>query len=98
MSYALLTNDGPFTIFKFGNEVIRFAAPYSLDHYEKIVSWKNGLITVMTKYNNTPGLEEEYVDVGYVLENLNYDVEKVLSQIKEVRIGKLTEFDEVVEL
>ena len=97
MNYALLTNDGPFTIFRFGNDVLKFAAPYSLDHYEEIISWENGLITVMTKYNNTPDLEEEYIDIGEILDNLNYNTEAVLNNITEVRLGKFDENGEVVE-
>lgn len=98
MSYAILSNEGTRTVFKFGNEVLRFAAPLTLEYYVKVKSWKDGVITVMTKYSTSDDLVEEYIDVGYVLENLGYDVGNVLNSINEIRIGTVTEWGEVREL
>lgn len=49
---ALLTNQGKFTVFKYGDRVIRFKAPYSLEKYTGIKEWDNGYIVVMAKYSH----------------------------------------------
>ena len=33
---ATLSNEKNYTVFRFGNHVIRFAAPYSLEHYTEV--------------------------------------------------------------
>lgn len=83
--YAILTNSGEYTIFKFNNEKIRFTTSDRLEKYTKIIRWDNGYIVVRAKYK---GLEEveEYIDLVPILERLYYDVNEFLKPIKEVKI------------
>ena len=50
--YALLSNEGEFTIFRYGDSVIRFKAPYSLEKYTAIKEWDKGYLVVMAKYKH----------------------------------------------
>ena len=60
---ATLSNEKNYTVFQFGNHVIRFAAPYSLERYTAVKEWDKGYLVVMAKYkyNNKP--EEEYMTI-----------------------------------
>ena len=53
--------------FAFGNHVIRFAAPYSLEHYTEVKEWDNGYLVVMAKYKQNAEPEEEYIDLVPIL-------------------------------
>lgn len=83
--YAVLTNDGKYTIFEFNNQRIRFITSDKLERYTKIVEWDNGYLVVMAKYKEMPEVEE-YIDLIPILDMLYYDTETVLKPIKEVRI------------
>ena len=84
---AILTNDQRYTIFKYGNYIIRFKAPYSLEKYTRIVEWDHGYLVVMAKYAHNEKEEEEYIDLIPILENLYLDAESFLKSIKRVRIS-----------
>ena len=77
--YAFLSNKDGFTVFKYGNYVIRFKAPYSLEKYMEVKQWDDGYLVVMAK-------EEEYIDLVPILEKLYIIPEIFLKPIKEVRI------------
>ena len=83
--YAILTNNGEYTIFEFNNKKIKFVTSKRLEKYTKIVEWDAGYLVVMAKYN---GLEEveEYIDLIPILDDLYYDADEFLKPIKEVRI------------
>ncbi len=83
--YAILTNQGEYSIFQFNNQIIRFATSDRLEKYTKVIEWDKGYIVVMAKYR---GLEEveEYIDLVPILEMLYYDVDEFLKPIKEVKI------------
>lgn len=51
--YAVLTNDGRYTIFEFNNQIIRFITSDKLERYTKVVEWDNGYL-VMAKYKKMP--------------------------------------------
>ena len=51
---AFLSNKGNFTVFRYGNYIIRFKAPYSLERYTAIKEWDNGYLVVMAKYKHNP--------------------------------------------
>lgn len=36
---ATISNEKNYTVFRFGNHVIRFAAPYSLERYTEVKEW-----------------------------------------------------------
>ena len=84
MDNAILSNDSQYTIFKYGNTVIKFRSPYSLEYYSKINEWDDGYIVVMTKYKHSEKLIEEYIDLIPILENLYIDKNEFLRPIKEV--------------
>lgn len=86
MDNAILSNDSQYTIFKYGNTVIKFRSPYSLEYYSKINEWDDGYIVVMTKYKHSEKLIEEYIDLIPILENLYIDKNDFLRPIKEVVI------------
>ena len=80
---AYLSNEGAFTLFSFGNTRLKFAAPYSLEKYEKIIQWDNGYLVVSTKYAHQSEAEEEYIDLIPVLKNLYMDPQEFLSPIRK---------------
>ena len=85
-NYALLSNEGEFTIFRYGDSVIRFKAPYSLEKYTAIKEWDKGYLVVMAKYKHNKESEEEYIDLIPILEKLYIAPEEFLRPIKGVKI------------
>ena len=83
--YAILKNDGEYTIFEFQNNVIRFVTSSRLEKYTKVIEWDQGYLVVMAKYKNLNEVEE-YIDLVPILEKLYYDVEEFLRPIKGVKI------------
>ena len=83
--YAVLTNDGRYTIFEFNNQIIRFITSDKLERYTKIVGGDNGYLVVMAKYKEMLKVEE-YIDLIQILNMLYYDTETFLKPIKRVRI------------
>lgn len=84
-NYAVLKNEGEYTIFIFDDQRIRFMTSSKLERYTKIVEWDHGYLVVMAKYKGVDEVEE-YIDLIPILENLYYDVDKFLEPIKEVKI------------
>ena len=84
---AILSNEKNYTVFQFGNHVIRFIAPYSLERYTAVKEWDNGYLVVMAKYKHNDKPEEEYIDLAPILQNLDFHADAVLSQIKGVQIA-----------
>ena len=84
--YAILTNDGNYTIFEFNNQKIRFVTSEKLEKYTKVVEWDNGYLVVMAKYKHNQESEEEYIDLIPILEDLYILPEEFLKSIKEVKI------------
>ena len=83
---AILTNDQQYTIFKYGEYVIRFKAPYSLEKYTQVKEWNQGYLVVMAKYDHNEKEEEEYIDLVPILENLYFDADDFLKPIEKVRV------------
>lgn len=83
--YAILSSEGEYTIFEFNSDRIKFTTSNRLEKYTKIIEWNHGYLVVNAKYIGV-GEVEEYIDLIPILENLYYDVEKFLKNIKEVRI------------
>ncbi len=84
MNCATITNENSYSIFQYGNTVIKFKAPYSLEYYDAIKEWDDGYIVLMAKYRHNTELEEEYIDLKPILDNLYIDAEEFLRPIKEV--------------
>ena len=64
--YAILTNDGKYTIFEFNTQKVRFITSDKLERYAKVVEWDNGYLVVMA----------EYIDLIPIL-NMNIRVNRV---------------------
>ena len=71
---AYLSNDKDMIKFQYGNKIIRFRGPYSLEYFTSIKEWDDGYLVVMAKYKHNQRLEEEYIDLVPILENLYIDV------------------------
>jgi hypothetical protein len=84
---ATLSNEKNYTVFQFGNHVIRFVAPYSLERYTAVKEWDNGYLVVMAKYKHNEKPEEEYIDLVPIFQNLYFDVDKFLNPIKSVEVA-----------
>lgn len=85
-SQAFLSSRGDFTIFKFGAHTIRFRTSPRLVRYTAVKEWDKGYLVVDAQYSNIPHVEEEYIDLVPILNNLYFDAERELSPIKEVSI------------
>ena len=84
---ATLGNEKNYTIFIYGNHVIRFVAPYSLEYYTEVKEWDKGYLVVMAKYKHNQKPEEEYIDLVPILQNLYFDTDEFLAPIKGVRVA-----------
>lgn len=83
---AILSSSGDFTAFSFGRYHIRFRAPFSLERYMDVVTWDDGYLVVLVKYRRNAELEEEYIDLKPILNDLYIDSISFLKPIKSVRI------------
>ena len=84
---AYLSNDKDMTKFQYGEKIIRFRGPYSLERFISVKEWDNGYLVVMAKYQHNKELEEEYIDLIPILKNLYIDAAHFLKPIKEVRLA-----------
>ena len=84
---AILSSYDGYTVFRYGDYVIRFVAPYSLEKYTSVKEWDAGYIVVMAKYRHNDKPEEEFFDLIPILENLYIDKDEFLKPIKKVRIS-----------
>ena len=82
--FAVLSNSGKYTSFRYGDVNIRFRTPANLERYTEVVQWDNGYIVTKAVYG---GKEvEEYIDLVPILENLYFDAAAFLKPIRKVRI------------
>ncbi len=84
---AYLSNDKDMIQFRYGDKIIRFRGPYSLERFVSIKEWDTGYIVVMAKYQHNAEPEEEYIDMIPVLRDLYIDASFFLKPIKEVRLA-----------
>ncbi len=84
---AELGNEPNYTVFRFGDQVIRFRAPYSLERYTEVKEWNHGYLVAMAKYQHNAEPEEEYIDLVPILQDLYFDADAFLSPIKEVKVA-----------
>ena len=84
---AYLSNDKDMIKFQYGEKIIRFRGPYSLERFTSVKEWYNGYLVVMAKYQHNKESEEEYIDLIPILKNLYIDAAHFLKPIKEVRLA-----------
>ena len=82
---AVLSHQGEFTSFRYGEHNIRFKTSVKLEKYIEIREWDHGYIVVMAKYEGQDAVEE-YIDLVPILNNLYFDVDAFLAPIEKVRI------------
>lgn len=82
---AVLSHQGEFTSFRYGEHNIRFKVSPKLEKYIEIKEWDHGYIVVMVKYKGQD-VVEEYIELVPILNNLYFDVDEFLAPIEKVRI------------
>lgn len=81
---ARLSSCDEMSCFSFGGRNIRFRTSPRLTRYKKVLSWERGFIEVLAQYGDK--VEEEYIDLVSILENLYIDPESYLSSLKKVEV------------
>ena len=81
---ARLSSAGRYSLFSFGDDVIRFATSPRLKRYTRVKKWEDGYLEVGADYGN--GEVEDYIDVRAILDNLYYDTDSFLKNIKKVEV------------
>lgn len=84
MDYATITNCDGYTVFAFNDTRLRFKAPFSLEYYDSVQEWDNGYIVARAKYTHSERLEEEYIDLIPILNDLYIEPTEFLKPIKRV--------------
>ncbi len=83
---AVLSSFKNYTTFSFGGKTLTFRTCNGLEKYVKVLTWDNGYLEVMAKYQQRDHAIEEYIDLEPVLDGLYMDKDTFLSPIKNVRI------------
>ena len=84
---AYLSNNKDMIKFQYGEKIIRFRGPYSLERFTSVKEWDNGYLVVMAKYQHNKESEEEYIDLIPILKDLYIDAVHFLKPIKEVMLA-----------
>lgn len=82
---AFLNNSGDFTSFSYGGKNIRFRTSSALERYTDVLEWDHGYLVVLAKYKDRP-VEEEYIDLIPILNNLYIDADAFLQPIQKVSV------------
>lgn len=85
-THATLSSNGDFTIFTFGTHTIRFRTSPRLVKYTSVKEWDRGYLVVDALYSSIPHVQEEYIDLVPILNNLYFDAERELAPVKDVSI------------
>ena len=81
---AVLSSSGGFSSFKAGGDTIRFATSSRLVRYTRVKRWEDGYLEVGVDYGH--GEVEDYIDIRQILDNLYYDTDSFLKNIKNVEV------------
>lgn len=82
---AVLSSNGRYTSFAFGDDVIRFMTSPRLVRYLKVNKWDKGYLEVDALYGDHE--EEEYIDLIPILRNLYIDPDAFVERIKKVEVS-----------
>lgn len=85
MKTAYLYNDGDYTFFKVGREVVKFRTSPYLENYTEIKEYDDGYMGLMAQLSTLAAPDEDYMDIKGVFEELELDT-SILSQVSEVII------------
>ena len=81
---ATLSSETEYTVFSYGDTVLRFLAPYSLRQYMRVKKWQGGRLAVDADYGDC--VEEDYIDLNPILQNLLIDADSFLKPIRKVEV------------
>lgn len=81
---ARLSNEGRMIFFSFGGKRIRFLGSKCLRRFTDVRKWHDGYIEVMA--DNGGRIEEEYIDLVPILENLYIDPASYIRPIRKVEL------------
>jgi|GEM_PF-572775 len=85
MKTAYLYNEGDYTFFKVGREIVKFRTSPYLENYTEIKEYDDGYMVLMAQLSTLPVPDEDYFDIKGVFNELELDT-SVLSQVSEVII------------
>ena len=83
---AYLTNDKDVISFLFGNRMIRFKGPYSLNQIVRVQEWDKGYLVVEASYSHSDKTVEDYIDLVPILQDLYIDADAFLKPIENVEV------------
>ena len=83
--FAVLSNTGRYTKFKWNNRTITFLHGKDLIKYLSVREWDSGYL-VVSCLGKIKGEYEDYIDLSYILENLYMDPKEYLNGVKGVKI------------
>ena len=81
---AILSSAGKYSVFLAHGDAIRFATSPRLVKYTRIKRWDDGYLEVGADYGH--GEVEDYIDIRQILDNLYYDTDSFLEDIKKVEV------------
>lgn len=83
-----LRNEGRTVKIDISNIHLTYAGPISLARFVKINKVVEGVIYVDTEflYDGEKVIEEDFIDLGDLLNEFNYDTKKILTSITEYKI------------
>lgn len=85
---AYLSNKDEYTMFSYDDQTIKFLTGNGLKRYVRVKEWKNKLgYLVVDCENSDSSVEEDYIDLIPILENLYIDPSAFLNNIKEVHLN-----------
>ena len=84
-STAFLSNEGRMVSFSFGGRCVRFLGAKCLRRFVEVRKWNAGYIEVMA--DNGGRIEEDYIDLVPILENLCIDPSRYVKPIKKVELN-----------
>ena len=82
---AILSSAGRYSLFSAGGDIVRFATSPRLLRYTRVKRWDDGYLEVGADYGH--GEVEDYIDIRQILDNLYYDTDSFLRNIKKRRFG-----------
>lgn len=90
MSVLYVYNIGRQIHIQTDNIHIQYMGSKALNRFIKVNDYSDGCLAVETEFNINDQIikEEDYIDLRDVFADYNYDIEKIIKSISEVKIGE----------
>lgn len=90
MSVLYVYNIGRQIHIQIDNIHIQYIGSKALNKFIRVNDYSDGCISVETEFNINSQLmkEEDYIDLRDVFADYNYDIEKIIKSISEIKIGE----------